>query len=88
MEEVLYTFNKLTFIKITDFNRSKIQMQLIKAFRACDDPENLAVIYERFMDSDSIKNRADIRFLEMESKPRAVIEEMGDIYRRNIRIYN
>ena len=88
MEQVLHTFNKLTIID--DLNKSKLQMRLIKAFRDCNDPENLAIIYERFLDSDSVNDRADIRFLEMGSKPIAIICEMGTIYRRNkgINIFN
>ena len=88
MEEVLHTFDKLTIID--DNNKNKLQMNLIKAFRHCDDPENLAIIYERFLDSDSPNDRADIRFLEMSSKPIATICEMKCIYRRNkgINIFN
>ena len=88
MEKVLNTFNKLTIID--DRNKAKLQMNLIKAFRHCNDPENLAIIYERFLDSDSPNDRADIRFLEMGSKPIHIICEMKYLYRRNkgINIFN
>jgi hypothetical protein len=83
MEQTLHTFNKLSIINLNDFNRSKFQMQLIKAFRACNDPENLAIIYERYLDSSTENDRADVRFLEFSTKSQDVISEMGDIYRRN-----
>ena len=88
MEQVLNTFNKLTLID--DLSKATLQMHLIKAFRHCNDPENLAIIYERFLDTDCVNDRADIRFLEMGSKPIATICDMKYIYRRNkgINIFN
>ena len=80
------TFNKLTITG--DLETNTLQMYLIKAFRECNDPENLAIIYERFLETESVNRRADIRFLEMGSKPHAIICEMGTIYRRNRGINN
>ena len=50
---------------------------VIQAFKKINDPENLAILYDRY-----IELNGSPRGLPLNSKPISVIADMGAIYRR------
>ena len=79
--DFLTTFNNLTLHTLSNPTQQAIKRQRVlrNQFRECNNPSELAIIYELFLNTGG-----NIRELEIGSRPLKLIQEMGEIYRSNI----
>ena len=81
--DFLNTFNNLSLsiIPLSEQTRLAVKRQRVlrNQFRECNNPSELAIIYELFL-----KTGGNIRCLELDSRDKNLLKQMGEIYRQNI----
>jgi hypothetical protein len=81
--DFLNTFNNLSLsiIPLSEQTRLAVKRQRVlrDQFHECNDPTELAVIYELFLQLGG-----NIRCLELDKRDKNLLKQMGEIYRQNI----
>ena len=77
----IQTFNNLTLQQLSNPTQQAIKRQNIlrDQFHECNEASELAIIYELFLQTGG-----NIRCLELDSRDKNLLKQMGEFYRSNI----
>ena len=77
----IQTFNNLSLQTLSNPTQQAVKRQRVlrDQFHECNDPTELAVIYQLFLQIGG-----NIRCLELDKRDKNLLKEMGEIYRANI----